>query len=253
MNINHISVSRSQVWNTCQYQYFYKYHLQAPSPAPTPIYFTFGSIVHIIIELFTKTRGKQDINSIIKDVLSGKTEISPGVKAPPLDVEYKNKLNKHINNFLKLSEKIGFDGDVEYRFRHDLDPPNGKCMYGFIDRVIRKDNNFFLIDFKTSKPGFWRKDSRTITSDLQLQCYCYIIMKEYGADPKNIQAALFFLDDYKLVPVRFSERTLLSVPERLLEVYNEIENMPPDKAYGHVGEHCKRCDWRTQCPWYSLI
>jgi len=252
MKIEHISVSREQVWKLCQQQYKFRYHLKVIPDGPPAIYLTFGKIVHRIIEIHTKSKGKEDINKIRKDILSGKIELEPGVVAPALDIEYNNKLNKHIKHYLKLAKNIGYEGRVEYKFWYDLDPPNKKFMYGFIDRIIEKDGSFSLIDYKTSKPSFWRKDSNSITSDLQLQCYCYVIMREFEIEPDKIQAALFFLDDYKLVPVRFSKQTLLKVPEKMLKAYNDIVSLPEEKAIGNLGSWCKRCDYKNQCPFYAL-
>jgi CRISPR/Cas system-associated exonuclease Cas4 (RecB family) len=251
MKINHISISRESTYQECPQKYKFRYHLEMASPEPTPIYFTFGKIVHRIIEEYTKCKGEQPIDKLAKDILTGKLDLEPGKKAPPLDAEHKNKLVKHLRNFIRLVDKFGLDGEIEWKFTIDMDG-EGRCMTGFIDRLIQKNDQFFLLDYKTTKPSMWRKDSRTITKDLQLMCYCYVVMKEFKADPKNIQAALIFLDDYKVVPVKFSEKTLLTVPERLLTVYKEIEQMSPEKVWGNVGPACKRCDYRKLCPFYSL-
>lgn len=251
MNIDHISISREQCYNECPAKYRFRYHFKIIPDGPPPIYLTFGKIVHKIIEEHTKGKGVIPLAKITKDVLAGKIELEPGSKAPKLEPEYKNKLVKHLEHYARLAEKIGYDGEIEWNFKLDMDG-QGRCMTGFIDRMIRKDDSFFLLDWKTTKPSPWRKDSRTITKDLQLQCYCYVVWKEFKVDPKNISAALMFLDDNKLVPVRFSEKTLEQVPNRLLKVYKEIENMPAEGVHGNVGPHCQRCDYVRQCPFYSL-
>jgi len=250
MHIEHISISREQTWNECQAKYRFRYHLKVIPEGPVPIYLTFGKIVHKVIEEHSRNKGEIPLAKITKEILAGNIELEPGLKAPKLEPEYKNKLVKHLEHYSRLVEKIGYDGEIEWKFKIDMDG-KGRCMTGFIDRIIRKDDSFFLLDWKTTKPSFWRKDSRTITKDLQLQCYCYVVWKEFNVSPKNIQAALMFLDDNKLVPVRFSEKTLQSVPERLLKVYKEIENMPPDHVYGNVGAHCSRCDYAKQCVFYK--
>lgn len=249
MKINHISISREQCWKECQQAYKFRYHLEVIPNKPQPIYFAFGKIVHVAIEHYTRCKGERKIEDIAKDVLSGKIELQPGEVAPPLDPEYKNKLTKHLQNFMKLSDKIGFDGEIEWKFKIDMDG-QGRCMTGFIDRMIIKDGIYSLIDWKTTKPSPWRKNSRTITTDLQLQCYCYVVWKEFKVDPKNIQAALMFLDDNKLIGVRFSENVLKTVPERLLSVYKAIENKAPEEVYGNVGQHCQRCIYNDMCSFY---
>lgn len=270
MKIPHISVSRKGTWEECQVKYKFRYHLDVMPPTEA-VYFTFGKVVHRAIELYTKERGKRLITDIALDILAGtipledrKPAAKPEGDAPqeepkeepikPVDLptEYRNKLNAHLRNFLRLTEKIGLEGDVEWPFRIDLDPPNERYLVGFIDRIIRKGNDFTVLDWKTSKVSRWRKDERTITKDLQMQTYCWLITKYFDVPAKNVQAALYYLEDGKLVPVRYSEQTLAEVPKQLAAVHKEIQCMPPEKAYGNVGYHCERCDYRKICPFWSL-
>lgn len=251
MNIDHISISREQCYNECPQKYKFRYHLKLVPEGPPPIYFTFGKIVHRIIEEHTRHKGAVDLNKITKDILTGRIPLEYGKPAPKLEPDYKNKLVKHLEHYARLAKKIGFDGEIEWNFKLDMDG-NGRCMTGFIDRMINKNGNYFLLDWKTTKPSPWRTNSRTITKDLQLQCYCYVVWKQFNVDPKNIQAALMFLEDNQLVPVRFSEKTLEQVPQRLLKVYKEIENFEPEKVHGNVGQHCQRCDYVKVCPFYKL-
>jgi CRISPR/Cas system-associated exonuclease Cas4 (RecB family) len=252
MKIQHISVSRLQCYDLCQAQYKYKYHLEVRTDVPTPFYFTFGKIVHKIIEEHTRSKGAKTVSRVKSEVLSGQTDLEPGLKAPPLDNESHRNLSTHLNNYSSLVSKIGYEGQVEWPFYIDVDKPNGKMIKGFIDRLVIKDDSACVIDYKTTKPSKWRKDSTTITKDLQLACYCWAVMNEFKIAPKKIKAALYYLADAKLVPVSFSEKTLLSVPERLSKAYEEIQRADPDRVMGNVGDHCRRCDYRKICPFYSL-
>lgn len=252
MNIEHISISREGVWTQCQQLYKFKYHLKVIPDVPTPFYFTFGKLVHRIIEEHTKAKGKETISKIKSDILTGKLEFEPGKEAPHLDNENHRRLNLHLSNYMRLAEKIGYEGDIEWPFFIDLDPPNNRCIKGFLDRLIVKDGKAFILDWKTTKPSRWRKDSTTITKDLQLACYCWIVQREFGLEAKNIKASLYYLEDAKLVPVTYSQTTLDAVPTRLAKVYKDIEKTDPDKVYGYVADHCRRCDYRKICPSYSL-
>lgn len=253
MKIDHISISRENTWHECAQKYKFKYHLNVIPDVETPFYFTFGKIVHRVIEEHTRAKGSKSINQAKSEILSGKVELEPSKKCPPLDNSAHVSLSTHLNNYMKLAEKIGYDGEIEWPFYLDLDPPNQRKLKGFIDRLIIKDGKASIIDYKTTKPSKWRKDHTNIGKDLQLACYCWIIMKEFGIEAKNIKAALYYLADAKLVPVRFSEKTLLGVPDRLVEVYKEIETYDADRVFGRVGDHCRRCDFRKLCPFYSLI
>ncbi len=253
MLIEHISVSRSKLYEECEQRYKYKYHLKVLSPEPEPAYFNYGKIVHKIIENHTLGRGKIQINEIIKDVLSGKIELEPGKVCEGLPIEYKNKLPEHIKSYMRFSDKIGLEGMVEWHFKIDIDPPHNRFMLGFIDRIIQKGDEFFIIDWKTTKKGPWRETKDDIKDSLQLQTYCRVVQKEFNADPKNIRAALYFLDGSELVGATYSEKTLDAVEEKLIKMHKSIENKDPDQTQGNVGKHCKRCEYRKMCPFYSLI
>lgn len=253
MKIDHISISRESLYYECPQKYKFRYHLQIVSDVPTPFYFTFGKIVHRIIEEHTNCRGEKTINRIKSELLSGLIDLEPGKKCSPLDNEGHLRLTKHLNNYLKLADKIGYDGETEWEFYEDIDPPNKRMLKGFIDRLIVKNGNVFIIDYKTTKPSKWRKDSLTIVKDLQLACYCWVVNKRLGIPANQIKAALYYLEDAKLVPVRYSDKTLSNVPQRLARVYKEIETQDPNKVYGRVGDHCRNCDYRKICPFYSLV
>lgn len=252
MLIEHISVSRHSIWEECHQKYKYKYHLKVLSPEETPIYFDYGKIIHKIIEKFTINKGKIDINEITKKVLSGEIELEVGKKAPNLPIEYKNKLPEHLRQFMRLTERMGVEGEVELPFRYDLNPPNKLYLFGFIDRLIKKGDQYFVIDYKTTKKGMFRKNRNSITQDLQLQCYSRVVQKEYNVQAKNIVSCLYYLDGGELVGANFSEKTLDEVEIKLLNVYKKIINSNADLVIGKTGDHCRRCEYKTICPFYKI-
>lgn len=251
MDINHISVSRKKCYDTCSQQYKFKYHLKVPRPGEEPIYFLYGTIVHKIAELYVENKEQIPIGEICKDVLRGKYELE-GKQGPfVLPEEYSKKLQKHLRAIQNLTNKIGSDGLIEHHFEYDLDPPNKKLVTGFIDRLIIKNDNAFIIDYKTTKKGKWRVNKETIKDDLQLKCYSRVVQRDFGIKPENIKAALFYLDGENLIGCQYSEESLMNVEEELKNAYMEIEKADPDKVWGRVGWHCKNCDYNTICPFYS--
>jgi CRISPR/Cas system-associated exonuclease Cas4 (RecB family) len=250
----HISVSRQQTWMDCQAKYRFRYHLKVPVEEPTQPYFIYGKLIHKVAEVYVIEQGKKDIFEIAKDCLSGKIEVEPGKDPPDLDKEYKNKLPLHLQNIKSLTDKIGYDGKTEHFFHFDLNPPNHHFLTGVIDRLIIRGDNFYILDYKTTKKGRWRKNPNTIRKDLQLRCYARVVQLEFGAKAENIKAALYYVDggNGELVATRFSEESLVSAAQELHDTYLQITNTNPNDVYGRVGDQCKRCDYRKICSFYSL-
>lgn len=257
MDINHISVSRKDVWNKCQQQYKYKYHLKIDTGVEEPFYFTYGSIVHKIAELYVENNAEKTLEEISKSILNGdipfdKDKDGNDVFAPELPKEYKKRFPKHIDSIQYLTDQLGTEGEIEYKFEFDIDPPNNKMIKGFIDRLIPKGDEWIIIDYKTTKKGRFRKNLRTIRNDLQLRAYARVVQLEKGIPANKIRAALYYLEDKSLIGCKFSEQSLIEAHEELIYAYDQIKRTPEDKAWGNVQDHCKHCDYRTICPFYRL-
>jgi len=252
MNINHISVSRKKCFDTCEQQYKYRYHLKIPRPGEEPFYFTYGSIVHKVAELYVENNGELSVGQLGKDVLRGKYDLDEhGTKAPPLPDDYAKKFQKHLRAIQNLTDRIGCGGIVEHPFYYDLDPPNGRHIKGFIDRLIIKGDKAWIIDYKTTKKGKWRVNTETVKYDLQLRMYARVVQREFNLRPENIKAALYYLEGENLIGCCYTEESLEQVEQDLHDAYIQIENSDPDKVWGKVGWHCKTCDYAEMCPFYS--
>ena len=248
----HISVSRKQCWDECQAKYKFRYHLKVPVEGPIQPYFVYGKLVHKIAEVYVLEQGQRPIDDIAHDCLHGIIEVEKGHPPPVLEKDYRKKLPEHLRNIKQLTDRIGYDGKLEWPFHYDLQPPDQHFITGFIDRVIIRGDKYFILDYKTTKKGFWRKNQNTIRNDLQLRCYARVVQKEFGAKAENIRAALYYLDGGDLIATKFSEESLEAAETELHDAFKEITNTDPDSVYGRVGDQCRRCDYRKICPFYSL-
>lgn len=249
MKIEHISVSRHGTWVECKQKYKYKYHLGIKEEE-SPFYFEYGKIVHKIAEEYVKNRGDLLLNEIANDVLQGKIEIEEGVKASSLPLEYKNRFPGHLRAIETLTRKIGFDGELEWPFDLDIDPPNGKMIAGVIDRLIPKSDKCFIIDYKTTKRGRYRKTPVSIRHDLQLLTYAWAVQQKLGIDIDNIRVALYYLEGANLIAGKVTQKAANEAIVELRRVYDQIKDTDPNKVVGCVGEWCKRCEYNGICPYY---
>lgn len=251
MNIEHISVSRGKSYKQCPYYYKLKYHDKIPNPGEEQFYFVYGKIVHKIAEIHVQEKGRRPIGVVCEDVLKGRIEIENGKKAPPLPPDYKKRIPIHVGNLKKLNDSIGCEGITEHKFRYDLQPPEGKIATGFIDRIILGDGKAWIIDYKTTKQGPFRENRETIKYDPQLRMYCRVVNKDFGINPKNIKAALYYLEDGVVLSSSYDEESLLGVEAELLGLYDEINERKPEMATGRTGQHCSRCEYKDMCPFFK--
>ena len=258
MNIEHISVSRSQVFEKCQQEYKYKYHLKRKSPDPEKPWFKYGKVIHTIAEKYVESKGEVSINEVANDVLNRKIPIERNfngedVYCPNLLKSYKDRLPVHVRAIERITKNLGFDGRLEHPFNYDLDPPNNKIVKGFIDRLIVKDDLWLIIDYKTTKKGAWRKDANSIKHDLQLRTYAKVVNKEFNIPPERIRGALFYLEDSQFVATSFTQESIDSAEKQLLDMYKEIELKNPDTVVGTVGDHCGLCDYKKVCSFFNRV
>lgn len=255
MNITHMSVSRKSVWDECKKKYYFKYHIKIEPDQEEPFYFTYGKIIHKIAEEYVERGGKSGIEEIANLVCEGKISLerqnNTDVFAPKIPTEYKVRMPSHLKSIDKITNQIGFDGELEWDFKHDLDPPNNKLVIGFIDRLIKRKDNFFILDYKTTKKGKFRKDKNSIKHDLQLQTYARIVQKQFDVPAENINTALYYLEGGDLISTKFSQKQLDNAEKILLDCYDEIKSSDPDKVWGNVGNHCYRCEYANICPFFK--
>lgn len=228
-----------------------------------PIYFIYGSIIHKIAEKYIEFKGKVPINEVTNGVMSGKIPMLDREgeikKIPKLTQEYKNKLVDHTRAIKKISDQVGFDGYIEWPFNYDLNVESDnnlsdhpRIMNGYIDRLIEKDGKFWILDYKTTRTGWFRKTQKDILKDLQLRTYARVVQKTFNVKAEDIKAGLYYLEGSELVGACFTEKCLEDTGKELLKYYIEIEQADPNDVWGNVGPHCKRCMYSKICPFYSV-
>ena len=83
---------------------------------------------------------------------------------------------------------------------------------------------------------------------MQLMTYARVVQKQFGAKAENIRTALYYLEGAELISTKFIQKDLDGVESELLRMYKLIESIPADEAWGHTGNWCRRCDYKTLCP-----
>jgi CRISPR/Cas system-associated exonuclease Cas4 (RecB family) len=257
MFIEHLSHSRANLFEECELKYNYKYHERIKLDEPEPIYFLYGKVIHKFAEEYVLNKGQRPAPAILQDILTGTIPLERkeggDYGRPDLPIEYLARLKNEVINVTKICNKLGFEGEVEWPFDYDLDPPNKKRIIGFIDRLIplHGGKKFVIVDYKTTKVSPWRKDQNTIKKDMQLKTYARIVQKHFNVPGENIAACLHYVLDDKVVGVQsFNDKDLEHTEKILLDTYNQISDTPPESARPNIGRHCTRCEFVKICRAY---
>lgn len=252
MNIEHISVSRRGIYLECPKKYKFQYHDKIPREGEEPFYFTYGKLIHKIAEVYVQNRGEILISEVKNQILEGEIELEENVFCPALETwpkGYSKRIPGELTAIVQLLDKLGYDGEIhtEHEFYHDLDG-EGRHVKGFIDFLIKKNDFWTVIDYKTTKKGPWRETQETITKNLQLRTYARMVQHDFGPiDAKKIKCAMYYVGGGNLVAAKFSQDSLEYAERELLESYKQIEQTDPEKVWGIKGDHCKKCDYNKIC------
>lgn len=138
---------------------------------------TLGSIVHRACELidngYSLDEAKEDALSILEDVFEQK--------------RYEQPLDELVVNFRQLDEfQLGQHVANEWAFTVEIE---GVEIIGEIDKIVKKDGQYHLIDLKTNKG----ENYDLLTSYYTPQLYLYKLAFEKAYGQKVNQMSLFFM------------------------------------------------------------
>ncbi len=262
-----LSYSSYRTYLECPLRWKYLYVEKRPE---TPRgYFTFGRVVHSVLEELVRpmvvpsVRRREGTDS--QTTLQEWSEPSAaGASARPAPVPAEQLLALYD----RLWSSEGYTGPddeeryrslgrellLRYRDRLALDPPSpvaveehleanwdGLAVHGYIDRIDRTAaGGLEILDYKTSR-DLSREDAST--SD-QLSVYQVLVEHNYRAPVER----LTLLHLRSLTPLRASprgSRVLEPLHQRMGEVADGIR----EEAFEPTpGRHCERCDFRPICP-----
>jgi len=189
----HISYSELKIWAECSWRHKLQY-IDKLSPFKGNEFTTFGTALHAVSEKFLVDEDAQhpeeyfEIQFLneLKNLKEKDTELTLDAKliqdmrtqGISLAPQLLPSLKEHFGEYEVVS--------VEEKLYEPIDTEDFKFK-GFIDVVIKKDDIYHVIDWKSCSWG-WNRDKkadRLIT--YQLTLYKLFFAKKHNIDPKNVK------------------------------------------------------------------
>jgi len=236
-DLDAISYSQIALYNTCPYRYKLRYIYGLEEDIKP--HFIFGNIIHKVLELvFKENISLQEIEKIFIEKIRSQSYVLKDTYE-----FYLKRGMKILKNFIKR-EKESFKGaitlEVEYPVRMRI---GNKEFVGIIDRIIKKDGEIYLIDYKTSRAN---NEKETIKSaEKQLSLYAYLL-KMQNISPKK--GYIWLLSQDKIIEINLKdsliEKEIKNIKE-VIEKINRKEFHPKPSPYT-----CKSCSFRMICKYW---
>ena len=266
-----LSYSSYHTYLECPLRWKYLYVERRPEPPKG--YFTFGRVVHSVLEELVRPlvvpaarrRGGTDAQTTLHDwsadaasantaakpmapdgllALYDKSWSSEGYNSPEEEARYKALGRTMLLGYRELLERrppapVGVEEHLETRW-------DGIPVHGYIDRIDRTENGGLeVVDYKTTR-DLSRADA--VDSD-QLAIYQVLVEANYREPVERL--TLFHLRS--LTPLESpprAARALEPLHRRLGEVADGIR----EEAYEPTpGRHCARCDFQSICPEFRTV
>ena len=228
-----LSASKIKTFESCSWKYWCNYHLKLPQENNDGA--RRGTVCHLVFELLVKKRHKKHFDLIVSgNSLSASPAVARLVRKSLVKEEGYSE-----ENYLLCEEMIlvGLDNDFygskgavnspEKEFLLENDDPKYKIR-GFIDKPIEYDKKVKIVDYKSSKNKFNKKE---LNSNVQAMTYT-LASKKLWPKLKNVIVEFLFLRFPKSPSqqIRFSKEQLSGFEYYLEHIYKIINNFKESDA-----------------------
>lgn len=192
----------------------------------------FGSVVHEIIEVINKNRGKVDVFQVIQKGIA----LFERRNLHKFTVEEIKKIEiiakKYFENFDFLNIK-----ECEFKIYH---LEENFIFNGTIDMILEIQGKYIVIDFKT---GIYNEE-KIEEYRKQLEFYIYLVKNNFSCE--NVVGELYFLDE-EILKIRL-EIEKKDIEKRVFyakKIVNKI--LSKDFYRKNYDIYCEKCEFRWYC------
>ena len=243
-----LSYSSISTYEQCPLKWKFHYIDRIPEE-PKP-FFTFGSVMHDVMEFFyvEKEGGKKKNPRVrapsVDELLSYYNEIwsSEGYESREQEDDYRALGEKIIREYHEQhAPKFTMPIATEQHFRIEV---NGIGIQGYIDRVDKiSPESVGILDYKTSKNPFQLPQ---VEKNEQLALYQMAFEELYGKRVERL--TLYHLrSNMDFTVGRRPDSMIESLKKKIIDVAESIENEEFEPKKGPL---CAYCDYQHLCPYF---
>ncbi|WP_321779337.1 PD-(D/E)XK nuclease family protein [Sulfurimonas sp.] len=237
-----LSATKLKTFLTCKRKYFYKYVEEIKAhdiPKDMPEEWEIGTAVHNALNtLYSKKPFYTDADALKIDL---DKELDAVCGKSELDIYLIEMQKRKMIEFAHNEIKRFRDGyKVKYCEKNLTCNFAGMTLSGFVDRIDAKDNELFVLDYKTGNYPIYNAKNFTEATDFQLEFY-YLLASTLG---KVSFCGYYDLKDSKIVPEAFLEEKLEILKAIISDLLN-IEEVNFEKC--EDTNSCKFCEYKIMC------
>lgn len=237
-----ISATRLKAFLSCKRKYYYKYieHIYSHEiPKDMPKEYEIGSHIHLALSnLYAKKSSYEDANALQRDLYK---ELDAVCGESELDKYLIAMQKKRLTKFCEM-EVLRFKDNwhvasCEKSFECNF---AGATLIGKIDRVDKRQNEIYVLDYKTGSYPLYNKNNFPDATDFQLEFY-YLLASGMG---NVVGCAYYDLKESKIVDEMFLEEKLAVLKSNIKDLL-ELEEINFSKCEDI--KSCLYCEFSTIC------
>jgi len=243
----HISYSELKTWNECPYKHKLKY-VDNISAFKGNEFTLFGTVVHDTCEK-TLLTGSTDPSKYFTITFLKQLEkmMTEGVELDRGLIGEMERQGRHLCTKVKPAVDEYF-GDHEVYSTEEMlyeELAGDKKFKGFIDLVVKKDDTYHIIDWKTCSWGWNARKKNDKILTYQLTLYKYFFAKKHVIDLKNIETHFALLkrtakkNEVELFRVTSGEKKVNNALKLLDKAIYNIDS----KRHPRNRLSCKMCEF----------
>lgn len=237
-----ISATSLKTFLTCKRKYFHKYieHIYSHEiPKDMPKEYEIGNSVHLALNnLYTKQNVYSDVEQLKQDLHK---ELDAVCGSSELDKYLIAMQKRRMDSFCEEEIKRFNDGwqveGCEEQFEVSF---AGATLVGQIDRIDKRANEIYVLDYKTGSYPLYNKNNFTEATDFQLEFY-YLLASGLG---NVVGCGYYDLKESKIVDEPFLNEKLAVLESNIKDLLT-LEEVNFEKT--EDVNSCSFCDYKLMC------